>query len=65
MVNGDWRVFRPAIWLAMIGIALILLLNPPYVGVLVLGASIGVALRIQRGRRRQAAGLPPRGRRRR
>jgi len=64
-MNEDWRVFRPAIWMAMLGVALILLLNPPYVGALVLGASIGVALRIRRRRQRVAAGLPPRGRRRR
>ena len=31
-MSGDWRVFRPAIWAAMIGIALILVLNPPYIG---------------------------------
>jgi hypothetical protein len=35
----------------MLGIALILVLNPPYIGALALGASIGVALRINRRRR--------------
>jgi hypothetical protein len=64
-MNQDWRAFRPAIWLAMVGVALLLVLHTPYVGAVVLGGAIGVGLRIQRARRRQAAGLPPRGRRRR
>lgn len=49
---NDWRTYRPAIWLAMLGIALILLIQPPYLGAAVIGAAIGVALRIQIGRRR-------------
>jgi hypothetical protein len=53
-MSNDWRVFRPAIWLAMLGIALILLVNPPYIGALALGAAIGIALRIQTRRRRRA-----------
>ncbi len=47
-MNANWRVYRPAIWLAMLGVALILLINPPYVGAVLLGGAIGVALRIQR-----------------
>lgn len=47
-MNGDWRRFRPAIWLAMLGIALILLLTPAYVGFALLGASIGIGARIAR-----------------
>jgi hypothetical protein len=46
----SWRVWRPAIWLAMVGIAVMLLVNPPYIGVLLIGGALGVALRI--GRRR-------------
>jgi hypothetical protein len=46
--NGDWRRYRPAIWLAMLGVALVLLINPPYIGAALLGASIGVGLRIAR-----------------
>jgi hypothetical protein len=46
-VTGGWRVYRPAIWLAMLGIALILLVNPPYIGAAVLGAGIGIALRVR------------------
>jgi hypothetical protein len=55
-VNRDWRVYRPAIWLGMLGIALILLLSPPYIGAAVLGAAIGIALRTR-------FGALPRGRR--
>jgi hypothetical protein len=61
----DWRVFRPAIWLAMLGVALLLLVSPVYFGVVLLGAAIGVAFQIETGRRRVARGLPPRRRRRR
>ena len=48
---SDWRVFRPAIWLAMLGIAVTLLVSPPYIGALPIGAAIGVSLRILRRRR--------------
>ncbi len=48
---SDWRAYRPAIWLAMLGIALMLLISPPYVGALALGAAIGVAVGIDRRRR--------------
>jgi hypothetical protein len=50
-MRGDWRDFRPAIWLAMAGIALILVLDPPYVGAVLLGAGIGIAVKVQRRRR--------------
>jgi hypothetical protein len=54
-MSGDWRVFRPAIWLAMLGIALIVVVRPPYIGAAVLGAAIGIALRIGLARRRASA----------
>jgi hypothetical protein len=57
---NDWRAYRPAIWLAMLGIALALLIQPPYLGAAIVGAAIGVGLRIQIGRRRAARGLPAR-----
>jgi hypothetical protein len=60
-MRGDWRDFRPAIWAAMLGIALILVLNPPYVGAVFLGAAIGIAIKIER-RRRVAASDQPRRR---
>ncbi len=50
----SWRAWRPAIWLAMVGVAVLVLINPPYVGILLLGAALGVALRI--ARRRDATG---------
>jgi hypothetical protein len=52
-MGGDWRDFRPAIWLAMAGIALALVLSPPYFGAVLIGASIGVAARVQVQRRRR------------
>jgi hypothetical protein len=53
-MDNDWRVFRPAIWLAILGIAMILLVNPPYLGAAPAGAAIGIAVRIQRRRRRSS-----------
>lgn len=58
----DWRVFRPAIWMAMLGFALMLLISPVYFGVAVLGGAIGIALRIESGRRRARSLPPPRRR---
>ena len=65
-MRGDWRDFRPAIWLAMLGIALVLLISPPYVGAILIGGAIGVALRIARQRRMAAPApaSPPRRARR-
>jgi hypothetical protein len=60
----DWRVFRPAIWLAMLGVALMLLVTPVYIGAAVVGGALGVGLRIETGRRRIARGAPARRRRR-
>jgi hypothetical protein len=63
--SGDWRVFRPAIWLVMLGIALLLVVNA-YLGIAVIGAGIGTGVRIQTRRRRlrRAGGGPVRTRRR-
>jgi hypothetical protein len=61
---GDWRDFRPAIWLAMLGIATILLVSPFYIGALFFGAAIGVAIRIRQRRRRAAAAPAPKRARR-
>ncbi len=61
----DWRAFRPAIWIAMLGVALLLLVKPFFFGAVLLGAAIGIAFRVETGRRRAARGLPPRQRRRR
>jgi hypothetical protein len=51
-MTGDWRDFRPAIWLAMLGIAVMLLINPFYWGAVFIGAAIGAAVRIEQRRRR-------------
>jgi hypothetical protein len=60
----DWRVFRPAIWVGMAGIAIMLVLSF-YIGLGVVGGAIGIAARIQTSRRRLAAGQPVRRPRRR
>lgn len=67
-MRGDWRDFRPAIWLAMLGIAVMLLVNPWYLGAVFLGAAIGAAIQIRKRRRRAAAiaaAAPKRARKRR
>ncbi len=40
-MNGDWRVWRPAIWLVMLGIAVALLVSPWYISAVFVGAAIG------------------------
>jgi hypothetical protein len=51
-VTGDWRDYRPAIWLTMLAIAVALLLSQWYVSAIPLGAAIGSAIRIRQRRRR-------------
>jgi len=58
-MTRDWRDFRPAIWLAMIGIAAVLVLSPFYFGAALIGAAVGVAFRVHRVRRRAARSSPP------
>ncbi len=55
-MTGDWRDFRPAIWLAMLGVAVMLVVNPWYFGAIPLGAAIGAAIRIRQRRQRAAVG---------
>lgn len=67
-MNGDWKIWRPAIWLAMLGVAVMLLISPWYLGAVFLGAAIGSAIRIRQRRRRAlavAASKPRQQRRRR
>jgi len=54
-VRGDWRDWRPAIWLTMLGIAAVLLVSPFWIGAIFFGAAIGAAIRINQRRRRAAA----------
>lgn len=56
-MTGDWRDWRPAIWLTMLGIAVMLLFSPFYIGALFFGAAGGAAIRIRQRRRRAAAAL--------
>ena len=59
---NDWRVFRPAIWLAMLGIASCSCWQPVLLRrAVLLGAAIGVALRIERATPAPGARPPPRG----
>ena len=58
-MTGDWRDWRPAIWLTMLGIAVMLLVSPFYFGALFIGAAIGAAVRIQQRRRRAGAVAAP------
>jgi hypothetical protein len=67
-VTPRWQAFRPAIWLAMFGVALSLLVSPPYIGAVMIGAAIGVAIRIRqlgRGSREPRGPSGSRGARRR
>jgi hypothetical protein len=67
-VTGDWRDWRPAIWLAMLGVAVMLLVSPFFYGAVFIGAAIGAAIRINQRRRRAlaaAARQRPESRRRR
>jgi hypothetical protein len=61
-MTGNWRAFRPAIWLAMLGIALLLLVAPAFIGAAVIGFGIGIAVRVEGRRRRPEP--PQRARRR-
>jgi hypothetical protein len=49
----SWRAYRPAIWLAMIGFAVIIVVTPHYLGAFFLGGAIGVAIRIRQRLRRR------------
>ncbi|MBV9607650.1 MAG: hypothetical protein JO027_21215 [Solirubrobacterales bacterium] len=60
-MTGDWRDFRPAIWLAMLGVVAMLLISPFYLGAALIGAAIGVAFKVHQARRRAARRGPPAG----
>jgi hypothetical protein len=49
---NDWKRFRPAIWLAILGLALALLLNV-ILGAVFIGAGVGVGIMISRGASRR------------
>jgi hypothetical protein len=52
-MTGDWRDFRPAIWLAMLGVAVMIIVTPHYIGAFFLGGAIGLAIRVRQRRIRQ------------
>jgi hypothetical protein len=60
-MTGDWRDWRPAIWLTMLGLAVMLLVSPFYLGAVFIGAGIGVAIRIRQRRRRAITAAHGRG----
>lgn len=46
----DWKRFRPAIWLVILGVALALVLNL-IIGAVFVGAGVGIGVMISRGAR--------------
>jgi hypothetical protein len=51
-MTHDWRVWRPVIWLTMVGIAVIVIVSPHYLGAFFIGLAIGAAVRVRQRRRR-------------
>ena len=51
-MSDDWKQWRPAIWLAMLGVAVMLLFTSFWLGAVFFGAAIGAAIRIEQRRRR-------------
>jgi hypothetical protein len=49
---NDWKRYRPAIWLAIIGVAVALVLNL-IIGAVFIGAGVGVGVMISRGAHRR------------
>jgi hypothetical protein len=54
-LTGDWRDYRRAIWMAMIGVAVAILVNPWAISIFFFGAAVGLAAAVRRRRRAQAA----------
>jgi hypothetical protein len=54
-MNEGWKAFRPAIWMAMLGVAVALLVSPAFISAIFFGAAIGFAIRIEQARRRGVA----------
>lgn len=49
---NDWKRYRPAIWLVIIGLALALVVNL-IVGAVFVGAGVGIGVMISRGATRR------------
>jgi len=58
-MTGDWRDYRPAIWVAMLGVAMLIVLSSPAIGVILLGGALGLLIRITQRRRALARGPAP------
>jgi hypothetical protein len=54
-MTGDWRDYRPAIWIAMVAVAVALLVQPWSLALPLLGGAVGFALGVPRRRRRAEA----------
>ena len=52
-MSDGWKQWRPAIWLAMLGVAVMLLFTPFWLGAAFVGAGVGSAIRIEQRRRRR------------
>jgi hypothetical protein len=52
-MTGDWRDYRMAIWLTMLGVAVALLVSPPILSLPVFCAAAGAAAGTARRRRRR------------
>jgi hypothetical protein len=68
-MTGDWRDYRPAIWIAMVAVAVALLVQPWSISLVLLGGAAGYALGVPKRRRRAEAAAkrtrPTAGRKRR
>jgi len=51
MTEG-WKQWRPAIWLAMLGIAVLIVVSPWYLAAIPFGAAAGSVIRIRQRKRR-------------
>ena len=49
---GGWRDYRPAIWTALVGVAVVALVSPWPVSIFFFGAAIGIGLRVRQRHRR-------------
>jgi hypothetical protein len=47
-----WKQWRPTIWLTMLGVAVMLVFSPFWLGAVFFGAAIGAAIRTAQRRRR-------------
>jgi hypothetical protein len=43
----NWKIYRPAIWVAMLGVAVALLVAPAYLSAVPFGVALGMVLKIQ------------------